>query len=316
MSKSITAEDLISIRDKALTERAAQADGGYRWEGIPEIELMWHTTIVNLWKENMISEDGQEIVGLNRFFEFDAEKFQPIFKTVTIDHATALRRVSDAMSRGEISYRMEQFLCGLRGPGLKTGQLNFISDKRTLATSWAVVHGHLSTVIMMNTWDLWVDALHDIVCMYIFHVIVAAAVKASPGPISFVCNRFSIRVKDLEIINGSVQLFKSLVQLHSDLEFIEQRETIIKMQSDPIRPDESSDAYAVRCEFEKERREKAAAELREFKSTKRFDEECVRAYFNSEKYEILGDPFVDIFKSVVTPKNSAMLGSPQNPMMQ
>lgn len=231
-------------------------------EHIPDLDLMWQTALVNLQKEHQLSDDGEKFVGLNRFFEFDAGRHQPIFKTVKVNYEKIRFDLLNYATPCRPAYKAIRELIGNLKYTTKPreGQFNLLRGDATLCTSWAVEGGHLSTIALAQNWDLWRNTVHDVVAITMLHYVIAALVEVEPGPISFVCNRITIHADDISSVSNSTQRFREFVQVHADVDMISQAVRTVNSDPGEIQPDETEPAYHDRLakhEMAKEEAEKA-----------------------------------------------------------
>lgn len=279
---------IVSFDDILKRMETKRPDGLEAAQNISEIELMWQTALVNLQKENSISDDGRMLVGLNRFFEFDAGRFQPIFKAVRMDYKACLYDLWQKIGTGDHPNEgMQSLLHGLRKPaGLREGNLNIFKPKGSLCTSWAIDRGHLSTVVLIRNWDLWRDAVRDAVEIFILHLAIARVVNTLPGPISFVCNRITLHSTDICVAREASRCFREMVQFHADVCAIRDAQERLQMKFEPQMPDESEEDLLKREAEFNYIREHAEKTLDDFRKNSKFRDDIVEAYFDLQLYAI------------------------------
>lgn len=261
-------------------------------ERIPDLDLMWQTALVTLQKERQPSDDGEKLVGLNRFFEFDAGTHQPIFKTVKVNYEKIRFDLLNYLAPCRPAYKaIRELIDNLKWTTKpREGQFNLLRGDGTLCTSWAVEGGHLSTIVLTQNWDLWRNTVHDVVEISMLHYVIAALVGVKPGPISFVCNRITIHADDKPDISNSTQRFREFVQVHADVDMISNTVQIVNSDPAEMQPGETEPAYRARLikhEMAKEEAEKT------LKSAEASDTFCtmidvLNAYFNLQLYDMSG----------------------------
>lgn len=259
-------------------------------EYIPDLDLMWQTALVNLQKENQCSDNGEKLVGLNRFFEFDAGSHHPIFKTVKVNYEKIRSDLLNYVGSCRPAHKaIQELIINLKYTTKpKEGQFNFLREDRTLCTSWAVEGGHLSTIVLVQNWDLWRNTIYDVVAITMLHYVIAALVEVEPGPISFVCNRITIHIDDLPVISNSTRRFREFVQVHADVDMISQAVDIVNSDPGEMRPDESESAYRARLTKHDLAKEEAEKALKSAEASETFCTmtDALDAYFNLQLYRV------------------------------
>lgn len=288
------------------------SDGLEQSEIIPEVDLLWQTAIVNIQKGAPVGPGIDEIVLLNRFFEFDAGTHQPIFKTISINYKHCLDRLKTVIDEDYLS----AFTTQLLNCSTHTAVFNLTRpDGTMISTSWAIENGIVSTVIMIGDWDLWRDAPTDIIIAFIAHIAIAKRAGATPGPISFVCNRMTLHTADIPVVSRATVAFRELVRFHADIDYRLRAFADATLEVREQQPDESVESYVARCNHEEELRQQGKKALEEIEQETPLQKEMFDVYAGRYVINVEGSIPADdlrILNGIKLPEIATVTGAPES----
>lgn len=303
---------IISFEEAKKILDVGISDGLEQSEIIPEVDLLWQTAIVNIQKGAPVGPGIDAIVLLNRFFEFDAGAHHPIFKTISIDYNHCLDRLKAVIDEEYLS----AFVTQLMDCSTHSAVFNLTRpDDTMISTSWAIENGIVSTVIMVGDWDLWRDAPTDIIIAFIAHIAIAKKADATPGPISFVCNRMILHTADVPVVSKATAAFRKLVQFHADIDYRLRALADATLEVREQQPDESTESYVDRVKHEEELRKRGKKALEEIEQENPLEKEMLDVYAGryviSAKASIPVDD-LRILNVIELPKIATVAGAPHS----